>query len=441
MILIINIIAAILLFWYPTKLYLVNSGMRTAPHPFAEGLRIYVNKDLDFLVYSMLTAMVFLGPLSMWKYVYWFAALLLLAFQRLQLKFDAIVKSYLLFIGWGVISALFMSHYKFQALMMFLKYTLPLLYLWLAYTAIKDKDDLLYFMKITAIGMCIYALLIGGFTDKVIPWVYATILFKSGGLFISYASLADYFSGLIVIPVGLYLITGKKIWLWATVWIAMSTLLDVVRTGLGGMTLALSFFMFTIFKGKSIPWISGVFVVAGAIVFTVPAFREKMFKDDHVSASTFSTNDANFDKIQSNNREYLWEENMNKFYYHTPTVGSGLGATSNNMKNNYRASGLKLVHSDYVSMLCDLGNIGLALFIVFAVTALWQVIKISWSQGCPYYIKLTGGMALGSCAGTFFSMAYDNVVTYSQQSFVLPFVMIGIFLKVKDLYFSGNWQE
>ena len=439
MILIINLIAAILLFWYPTKLYL-QDNVKTAPHPFDKRLRIYVNKDLDFLVYSMLTAMVFLGPLSLWKYAYWFAALLLLMFQRLQLKFDGIVKSYLLFIAWGVISAVFMSDYKFQALMMLLKYTLPLLYLWLAYTAIKDKDDLLYFMKMTTIGMCIYAFLIGGFIERVIPWIYTTLAFKSGGLFVTYASLADYYSGLIVVPIGLYFITKDRKWLWAAAWVALSTLCAVVRTGLGGIALALSFLFFTVYKGRSIPYIAAVGVIAVGIVFTVPEFREKMFKDENVTLQSFGKEDASFETIQSNNREYLWDENLSKFYRPQPLTGAGLGSTANNMKNNYRDSGLQLVHSDYVSMLCDLGDVGLWLFIFFVAVTLWQIISVAWSVGCPFYIMLTGGMALGSCAGTFFSMAYDNVVTYAQQSYVLPFTLIGIYLKVKDLYVSGQWR-
>jgi hypothetical protein len=47
-------------------------------------------------------------------------------------------------------------------------------------------------------------------------------------------------------------------------------------------------------------------------------------------------------------------------------------------------------------------------------------------------------MALGSCAGTFFSMMFDNVVSYAQQSFVIPFIFIGIFLKAIDLQAQGD---
>lgn len=438
MALLINIIAALILFITPIRAYSKGTD-KIAPDPFDKERYISISFELYFLVYSVLTAMVFLGPLSLVKYAFWIVFLVFLATKRLELKFGGIVNAYLLFLAWGVISALFLSSAKFPALMMLIKYSLPLFYLWLGYTAINDSDDLLYFMKKVAIGMCVYALIIGGFSAKFLGPLYGFLNFSSGGLFISYASLADYFSGLIVIPIGLYIITGEKKWLWATAWIVLSTILEAVRTGLGGIFLACSFFLFTIFKGKALPWIVGLCILAISAVFTIPSLREKMFKNEDVSMSEFSVSDANFENINSNAREFLWELNMQKFYDPSPTVGSGLGSVSNFMKNT-SATPLEQIHSDYVQILCDLGMVGITLFGLFFAITFFNIISNTWSPGCPFVLKLTGGMALGSCAGVFFSMAFDNVVAYAQQSFVIPFIMIGIYLKVKDLYHSGQWN-
>lgn len=382
--------------------------------------------------------MVFLGPLSLVKYAFWIVFLLILAFTRLEIKLGAIVWTYLLFIGWNIFSAMFYSTVRFQALMMIIKYVLPLFYLWLGYTAIKDSDDLLFFMKKVAIGMCIYALIIGGFSAKFLGPLYGFLNFTSGGLFISYASLADYFSSLIVIPIGLFLLTSDRKWLYATLWVLLSTVLESVRTGLGGIFLASSFFLGTIFRGKAIPWIAGIFTAAVILVFTVPSLREKMFLDKDQSLSTFSIEDANFETIKNNGREVLWEMNMDRFYEPHKLTGAGLGESIAWLKEG---SGLRLLHSDYVQMLCEIGQIGLFLFGLFVVVTFFSIISTAWHSGSPYVLKFTGGMALGSCAGTFFSMAFDNVVAYAQQSFVIPFVMIGIYLKVKDLYDNGQWSE
>ena len=165
MTLIINILSAILLFWYPIKVYKSDSE-RATRHPLNREKLIAINKDLDFLVYSLLTAMIFLGPLSLWKYAYWLTALLILALSRLKIKWDSMVLFYSLFIVWGIISELLITDTKFSGFMMLVKYSLPLLYLWLAYSAIRDSDDFLYFLKTVSVGMCVYALIIGGFSAK-----------------------------------------------------------------------------------------------------------------------------------------------------------------------------------------------------------------------------------------------------------------------------------
>lgn len=437
MALIINFIAAIILFAIPIRVY--RNGDIIAPHPFNRDVFIRLDFNLYFLVFSILTAMVFLGPLSLLKYAFWITFFLFLfSSGQLEYKYDSIIKSYLLFLGWAVISALVFSSTKFQALMMLIKFILPLFYLWLGYSAIKDSDDILFFMKKVAIGMCVYALFIGGFSAKFLKPLYLWLNFGSGGLFISYASLADYFSSLIVIPIGIYLITNNKKWILATIWILLSTILESVRTGLGGILLASSFLLITIFKGRAIPWIAGLGVAAVITVFAVPSLREKMFWDENKTIESFSVSDANFDNIRSNARGLIWEVNLRKFYYPNKITGAGLGESVEWMKSQ---PGLKLIHSDYVQILCDLGVIGIILLGLFVLVTLYSILSTAWASTTPYILKLLGGMALGSMAGTFFSMGFDNVVAYAQQSFVIPFVMIGIYLKVKDLYLSNEWNS
>lgn len=436
MALIINIIAAIVLFFIPVKEYKRGKD-KIVPAPFDKKKCISINFNLYFLVYSILTAMIFLGPLSLTKYAFWVALLLLLILSgRIEVRFGGIVSSYVLFLIWSIISALLFSSAKFQALMMIVKYTLPLFYLWLGYTAINDSDDLLYFMKKVVVAMCIYALLIGGFSAKFIGPLYIFLNFKTEGLVISYASLADYFSGLIVVPIALYIITTEKKWLYAIIWIALSTILETVRTGLGGLFLASSLFLITIFRSKAIPWIAGLCVAAIAVVFTVPSFREKMFFEEK-NFSEVTTADMNFDNIRSNARGAIWDMNLKRFYEPHKIIGSGLGESVEWMKNR---PGLKLIHSDYVQILCDLGLVGISLFGLFVIVTLFSIISTVWATESPFVLKLIGGMALGSCAGTFFSMAFDNVVAYAQQSFVIPFIFIGIYLKIKDLYNQGAWE-
>lgn len=423
----INLLFALWYVYYSFNIYnrrtlsCVKNPCGSVPYP--------LNRNLHFLLFSIATAMLFLGPFSLAKYAYSIVILIFIIFTSLQLKFEQIVYTYLLFILWCSFSLLHSTD-KMQGVMMLIKYTLPLLYLWLGYNAINDKESFLILLKKTNIFMIIYALLIGGFTLKVLPFLYNLLLYKSGGLFIAYASLADFFSALFVVPLTLYIIYKKKVYLVSATWILLSTILETVRTGLGGIALATSFFALVIYKLKAIPYILLFAILTLSTIFLVPSFKEKMFVDTQSSTQLYKNGGFDLDNIQSNGREAIWKINLAKFYKPNPITGSGLGNSVEYTKENFT---VKLIHSDYVQILCDTGLIGIILFALFF---LFTFFKIGYYT---FFIKddfilLSGAMALGSCAGTFFSMAFDNVVTYSQQAFIFPFVFIGIFLKAIDLY-------
>ena len=105
-----------------------------------------INRNLHFLLFSVATAMLFLGSFSLVKYAYSIILLLFIALTSFQLKFEKIIYIYLLFLLWCCFSLL-NSLDKVQGIMMLIKYSLPLLYLWLGYNAINNKEDFLVFLK------------------------------------------------------------------------------------------------------------------------------------------------------------------------------------------------------------------------------------------------------------------------------------------------------
>lgn len=423
--LIINAIAGIILLYYAIRIY-STQHLLTVKNPCNGNQKITVNRNLHFLLFSIATAMVFLGPLSLVKYIFWILILGILCFTRsFVLRIDGIVGCYLMFVLWAVFSMTYSSE-QYQGLMLIIKYILPLLYLWLGYNAINTKEEFILFLKVTLTIMIVYAFLIGGFSAKIYPIIYNAILYRTGGLFIAYASLADFFSALIVVPLALYIIYRKKSYLAGALIILMSTLLEVVRTGLGGIALAISFFFFIIYKIKAIPCIAVCLIGLFSVFMFVPSVREKMFIDGERPSGT----EISFDSIQSNGREFIWETNLDRFYTPSPVIGSGLGESVAFTKDNFS---VHLIHSDYIQILCDMGLVGIVLFGLFFLTVISKVFR-SLLRYKDDFILLTGAMAAGSCAAVFFSMAFDNVITYSQQCFVIPFAFIGIFNKSLDLY-------
>ena len=390
-----------------------------------------INRNLEFLVMCIITAMMFLGPFSLVKYAYWIIFMMILLIRKkITVRVDVIVKAYLVFLLWNLIM-LYPSHTKFQGVMMLIKYSLPLLYLWLGYSAIRNGEDIIYFLKKTALVMIVYSFMLGGFPDKFVHPVYKLFCFSLNSMFLHYATLADFYASLFVVPLALFVIYGKKKWLVVAAWVLLSSVLEAVRTGIGGIVLATMLFLIFYYKMKSVPWVAGIAVLSVVIVFAVPSVRQKMFFDEDRTFEETSLSDMNFKNVRNNMREYVWDLNLNKFYKPHKLTGSGLGMASAFTKRE--AESIDLIHSDYVQMLCDTGLIGVVLFGVFVVTAMFKAARVTLSRRFGSMVKLTGAMAIGSCGGTFFCMAYDNVVTYSQQSFVIPFIFLGFFLKAYDI--------
>ncbi|WP_346701312.1 O-antigen ligase family protein [Barnesiella sp. An22] len=421
---IINLLAGIILFFYGIRIY-TSRNLRIVSNPVYQGMTYSLNRHLHFLWFSIATSMVFLGPFSLVKYGYWIFMLLLQILFSFRLKFDAIVVSYILFFLWALFSISYSSEIN-QGVMLLIKYILPLMYLWLGYNAVNTKEDFFFLLKKTNVVLIIYAFLIGGFAAKLYSFLYGLLLYRTGALFIAYASLADFFSSLIVIPLSLYVMTKKKIYIFSALILLLSSVLEVVRTGIGGICLASVFFLFIIYKWKSVPYILLIIVSIFFVLFFIPEVREKMFVD----ASNDNTT-LNIDNIQSNGREFIWETNLERFYDPSPLIGSGLGESVSYTKENFT---VHLIHSDWVQMLCDMGIIGVSLFVLYFIFLICKVFYCGWYKYKDDFILISGAMAIGSSAGVLFSMSFDNVITYSQQCFVFPFMFIGIFLKAIDLY-------
>lgn len=84
-------------------------------------------------------------------------------------------------------------------------------------------------------------------------------------------------------------------------------------------------------------------------------------------------------------------------------------------------------------MLCESGNIGLGFYIVFALVMLLIVLSETWKFKDFLSITFAGALAVASFMACFFAMGFDNVITYAQQGYVIPFIFLGFFYKFKDM--------
>lgn len=179
----------------------------------------------------------------------------------------------------------------------------------------------------------------------------------------------------------------------------MSTVLEVVRTGIGGIFLATAFFLISYYRLRALPWLFGLSLLGAGAIFFIPAVHEKMFMDSQTTISSMDSSSINFENIQSNGRELIWNTNLELFYKPNPITGAGLGESMEFTKENFA---VKLIHNDYVQILCDTGLVGISLFAIFFVMAILKVTILSTQYKHNKLIRLSGAMALGSCAGVFF---------------------------------------
>lgn len=417
--------AAGLVVFYLAYRYGFNKKMVLKYPVLPKGYEAVVSKNMSFLLFSIATSMVFLGPLSLVKYAVWILILGVLSLTRFRCKLDVVMWFYLIFLAWCGY-ALTYSLDTGAGVNMLVKYCLPVLYFWLGYNAIESWNDVILCLKYTVVVGVIYACIIGGVTHIVLNPLYYFLM--SSGLCVMYASLADFYACIICVPIALYILSQKKIYLWAAGWLALSTVAAAVRTGMGGMTIALATFAFIVYKFKSIPYV----VVAGllfvGVILFIPSVNEKMFSKE-INTTDISMNMGG-KSITMNGRQYTWEWGLNRYYKGNESHGSGLGSALSGMKKKRDGA---LFHSDYVQMLCEIGNVGLALFILFALMAYFKSLFTTIRYSYNKKLTIIGAIATGSLGGMLFCMAFDNVVTYSQQTFVIPFMFMGIFQKCVEL--------
>lgn len=398
--------------------------------------RFLMPMGMYFVMFIVLTAPLYVRYLTLVRYLIFFVLSL---YYILNYKYNNLLRggpvviSYMIFYMWLVLTAV-NSPYPDQAFLNLLKYSLPIVSLWVAYNALQTKEDFIVFLKYSCWALLIYSFWVGGFSAKFLPFLYYSPF--GAGIVYTYAQLGDYFVAMLPIPITYAIITGKKRWLLLVVWLFLSSISESIRTTIAASLIAISIYAFLMFKLRSVPFIIGLVFVFSAIVVYVPEVNKKFFAggyDNNYTVQDIATGKMGMKNIQTNAREMMWEKAMTDLYDGHELTGSGLGSVSHGMKTHKYHDSLLLIHSDYVQLLCDSGIISVVLLGVFVLCTL---VTVLW-YGQPWmgeFSALSGWMAASSLGGILFCMAFDNVVSVSMTSLIMPFFFIGFFLKFKDLY-------
>lgn len=400
---------------------------------YNRGEKYLLSRNMYFIILTVCTAPMFLIPYALYKYGLWFGVMLFLLLSgRIKLKIDTTMLMYMVFFFWLCFAMTYTTTY-WQGTMMLVKYSLPLFFLYLGYSSLRNEKDLIIFLKVVNLAACVYCLIMGGFSWKLTPWLY--YFFDS--ILSVYAAFADFLVAVFIIPIILYWLTKDKKYVYCALWMILSTILQSVRTGMGGMVLVFVFAMYLRYKQKSLPGIIFAGAVFIGVILFVPSVNEKFFGEDAGTVTgedIVQGNALSLDNIEMSGREYIWENAKKYCYEGHELIGSGLGTAEYFCKYLMYDNGKESkMHNDYIVLMCDTGNIGVGLLVLFYAVVLIKVIAHVVLRKSSVLVKLTGIMALSSMAGIAFCMYFDNVVSNSMQSMIIPYIYLGFFLKALDI--------
>ncbi len=431
-----GIVLLILLFWIFLIYFTQSEKMRTIKFPYKEETMYVMSPTLYFTIFTVCTAPFFLQPFTLLRYAIWLVAIMLLIINgKLKIKMHIVPITYIVLLLWILLTITYTTaSYTELILSGYVKYCLPLFFFWLGYNAIDTKYSLMLFMRFVIFSAVFYSFWIGGLSATFYPSVYFSPF--GTGLFLTYAGLADYFTSLFPIPILLFFITKRKIYLIFAILLILSTILEAVRTGIGGIAIASTLTLIGLYKQRSVPIIFILFLLFAAVLTFVPSIKEKMFFEENVKyEEVVSTEVLNKEDIRDNGRYEMWERALNRLYKSKELIGSGVGSvkewlSQEHLKNNMAL----LLHNDYVLLMCETGLIGLTLYIIFIILFISTCFSSIFSRHQPFWPKIGAILAVSSFGGILFSMGYDNVFGHSLTSLVNPFLFFGFFLKLKEIY-------
>lgn len=243
---------------------------------------------------------------------------------------------------------------------------------------------------------------------------------------------AAHMLGVSMLALAWFITERRVLMLGITALFALSLLATLQRTSAAAMLLGFSLILFFGTRGFTRLLLPAMSVVALPLLLIFnEGFRRRMFFNAVEPEKILSDPASVLSGIDSSGRFTLWADMMERFYAPDPMLGSGLGATQNYLYE-YSAAGIGVVHSEYVRLLCEMGLLGLCLFVVVVMTYL-----VSLSRGALSVDSVDARRyslaAIGAIIGYIGYMATDNSFDYVNQFGAYVFSLVAMAFKAKEL--------
>lgn len=327
---------------------------------------------------------------------------------------------YIIYLLWICIGLIYTPApgYGFRVI---LKYIYPLLIMLFASAAVRDFEVCL---KAGLSARIVALISIGIFFIPYIGKLFPGVFWYGTASAINYIAM-------FIFSLAIYFHTDeKKNNLILCLVFILPCILWVFRTSIVGTIFAAMTFFFFRYKLKSLPVIIGILIISILSVFFIPSLKEKMFYgNDNVSISQFESGSISMDDINTNGRLAVWEWSTKKFFTGYELIGSGTGNLQKvfySLKHPFGT--IKIVHNDYVQILCDNGIIGLLFFSLSFIGLVIHCFFVYNDKRHNTGIRICAIVAGASAAGMLLTLYTDNVINYSMATISYPCGFYGMML-------------
>jgi O-antigen ligase len=191
---------------------------------------------------------------------------------------------------------------------------------------------------------------------------------------------------------------------------------------MAGLVIGTGVIIFLMARSTAIKFLFPVLIVVIFVTafFTVDSFRNRMFKSNKVSLEQLVKTDPKHldDLVSTTGRTSLWNKAIEKIFNKNIVLGGGAGAVDSWLQNKIK------LHSEYLRLLCDLGIVGLALYLA-ALVQIAAGLVMSYLRADTPLQRQFAATGLGALAYYAITLATDNSLNYVTEFGLYVFAMAG----------------
>lgn len=341
-----------------------------------------------------------------------------------RIRWTAFEWLYLAFLGWCGIMGLVSDEPVF-ALRMILKLVYPFLVMLLAHRFAGEETVRARLFPWVAGSAALAVTLTGGLTSFLAPPI--AVLGRQL-LYVGYAPFADYTAMMSILAlIGWYFFKRKQLLILFAL-AAISPVFFGIRTGI--LATAVGVALVVAFRHRlpvAVFGVAGTYLLSAVILFAMPSMKEYMFfQPEKIDSQELILNPQNFslDQINTHGRLDMWERAMNRLFWPSPLAGSGLGACQALFYSGWNGP-MRVVHNEFVRLLCDVGIIGVGLWLAMACACMFSAWRVYRQASLPM-IQTQALFVLCAIPALMASMYFDNLIDYVLYAGQYPFAFAGI---------------